>query len=369
MTAYSEKQLEQEIQALWMRRDRLSNLETKRLYLLVSGFLKGKNLSHYAKLQHCIINNSWDDLKSQLIDDFYTDVIYCRSLADSYQATPLNHCGALLSYYKNYLIDRIRRCQQERKAEDVLNELIDQKRSAERSMSGRREMNETSAADDQWNNGGRGFDDDSGCDRLMELNGSDGLEQTEILDEESATDLLAQDDFISTDPLQDDSPCDEKKARTIKIDERSYAFFTRLSDSFGGDDDLEAAELTRTILPAAVAFLDAAERKQQACGEPLWILLYLANHFCQAETDDRISLSTLRDRYGIRSHHVKARQLGITSALGGFPSFDDFAQTLLGQWLQGLGIAITRENQSEIRTALKILCRAALDRVKADDGH
>lgn len=56
---------------------------------------------------------------------------------------------------------------------------------------------------------------------------------------------------------------------------------------------------------------------------------------------------TLRDRFGIRSHHIKAQRLGTTWVRSGFASVDTFGQTLLGQWLQGLGLAISRENLSE----------------------
>lgn len=354
----SEEQIEREIQKLWLRRARLSHPETERLYRLVSGFLKRKYLPHYATLRHCIPHRSLDDLKSQLIDEFYVDVVYRRALQDDFQEKPLDHLGALLSFYERNLKDQMRRCKQQRKLENALKELREQRPNGDWPHTGRLDSDAISTRDDPPNAWAQSPDDGMQPD--------DSFDSDDVANS-PGEEAPAEDDAPSSDLSQDDRAGDVKKGRIYKVDERSYASLSRQFHLIGADDDLETAESARVLLIEANAFLDHAESQRLARDEPPWVLLYLACHFCQPDSETRVSMGTLAARHGIRSYHTKAQKLGVTWTLGGFASFDAFGQTLLGQWLQDVGIAINREHLSEIRAALKILCQAALDRLKAHD--
>jgi hypothetical protein len=88
-----------------------------------------------------------------------------------------------------------------------------------------------------------------------------------------------------------------------------------------------------------------------------WAVLYLALHFCHGR--ERLPLSRLHRIYVIPSYHYKARQLGIAPPRGGFGDPRDFADTLLGRWLIGCGIALDAERLDAIRFAFDLLCLEA----------
>jgi hypothetical protein len=88
-----------------------------------------------------------------------------------------------------------------------------------------------------------------------------------------------------------------------------------------------------------------------------WAVLYLALHFCHGR--ERLPLSRLHTMYAIPSYHYKARQLGIAPPRGGFGDSSDFADTLLGEWLTGSGIALEAEALDAIRFAFDLLCLEA----------
>ncbi len=387
MTVHSEEQFEREMQALWARRGDLSRRELDRLYQLVRGFLIQRNPRHYKSLRRCVLHTDRADLVAQLIDDFYCDVVYSRGLNDSFQATPLEHAGALLTYYKNYLTDRIRRCLREKNARETIDGEFKSALQASASRAAgidadegegtdlaavRRFMEESDSlpwdedpADCDATSQDHAGTCDTGEPTGLETNGDAG---TAARDEEKTEDPCGVSDAHPDASEQSVQSTSLKTTRKARVHPGGYRSLVRISQPSEAEDELEADGLMRRIRPAAQAFLDGAVQDHSRLGEPPWILLYLARHHCQDDPDARVSMSTLAKDYGIPSYHQKAQQLGITSARGGFPSLDAFARTLLGRWLQGIGIAIVRENLSEIRTALKILCYEALQRVKAAGG-
>jgi len=88
-----------------------------------------------------------------------------------------------------------------------------------------------------------------------------------------------------------------------------------------------------------------------------WVILYLALHF--GNDSRQLPLSTLQARYCIPSYHYKAVLLGTTSPRGGFARPDDYADTMIGRWLQDCGIALCADNDSLVRAAIDLLCQQA----------
>ncbi len=127
-------------------------------------------------------------------------------------------------------------------------------------------------------------------------------------------------------------------------------------------DDEDAERIRR----AAIGFLEQAED---------WVILYLGSHYCRAG-EDQPSLVSLARRYGIRNYAIKAKRLGITRPHGGYTREAPWSDTMLGQWMQSLGIEVeriaapqhsrTRRDSEPIARAMKILCCEALKKVKQD---
>jgi hypothetical protein len=111
------------------------------------------------------------------------------------------------------------------------------------------------------------------------------------------------------------------------------------------------------VLASAAQFMARAEP---------WVRLYLAEHFC-AESDAAVPISGLSKRHGIRSSHYKAERLGITHPRSGFASPRDWADTLLGRWVESLGIRADAANRSVTKAVLEILCLAALSAEAGQD--
>ena len=336
---------DRELKALWLRRADLSVRESEQLYRLVHSALIGVGASHYESLKWCYPGEPDQNLRLQLINDFYTDIVYLRALQPSFQPTPLNHVGALRSYYKNYLIDRIRRCERARKPAQVVAESV--------------------AAEARSGHTSHAMLDDEHHDQL-ETEGadwrSDHDQEAELAETTVKTDSQAE--SIADDWL---TRADEATKRVTVVEKRFFEAATRsvvesTAETLDQARDLE--QLRARILPQARAFLAEAVRDSRAQGEAPWVLLYLAHHHCQPDPELRQTMAGLAARYQIRNYNGRARKLGIASAKGGFPSLAAFSQTLLGGWLVKMGIAIDQDNMEEIAQALKILCEVALNEVE-----
>lgn len=280
--------LERELVALWGRRGRLSSTEWKRLFRLVDGCLRPVRLSLYGSLLRLHPNAGLDHLKAGLIADFFADKVCRPALAAGFNERPLAHCGALVTFYKRFLLDRIKQANTRAGNEQPLQ--------------------------DQAGIADVGPDAALGADESVPVDRSLGAEG-------------------SADGLMSRSP---GQTQSADLDDRSV------------------------LEQAAARFLDAI-----AVQEP-WVLLYLACHFCP-DDDAQVPLSRLAKRHGVKSYHHKAQRLGITWARGGFGSPDAFAATMIGQWVQGLGIAVALSELERIHAALKILCLVALSRVGTHD--
>lgn len=334
MTDFTSEELEREMQDLWLRRGQLTQAEHARFYRLVNGHLLRLESPYYWTIRRCQASGNLEELKERLIADFYCDVIYLRARKEDHIATPLAHRGALTLFYKRWLIDQVRICLKQLQHE---------------------ERHDT---DDEFT---AQYD-------LAAFEKTDGYQEDEIT-------LEAIDPFIGNthdDSFQrEESPrahADQGHAPSGSLNWSAKADREQYQDSPDIDDrsaDIALANPDKKIHQAARDFLDKAEKLHQEKGEAPWILLFLGCHHCPEDPEESIPMSLLRDRHDIPNYHGRARKLGITSALGGFPSLSAFAETYLGQWLREVGFRIALSELSEIGQALKILCAEALIRVKA----
>ncbi len=90
-----------------------------------------------------------------------------------------------------------------------------------------------------------------------------------------------------------------------------------------------------------------------------WVRIFLCCNFC-CESGSTVALVTLAKRHAISAYDYKARKLGITYIKQGFNSPEEFGETLLGQWIEAVGIPIVIDNKEAVDEALKILCLQAL---------
>lgn len=113
-------------------------------------------------------------------------------------------------------------------------------------------------------------------------------------------------------------------------------------------DSLKEAGLSpEEIAESAARWLEASEE---------WVRLYLALSNCpDAERSE--PLVKLAKRKGIKSYAYKAEKLGFN---WGNTTDAEFGDTLVGAWIESLGIEIVRENSLLVFGALKILCFEAL---------
>ncbi|HEB87591.1 MAG TPA: hypothetical protein ENI68_11340 [Gammaproteobacteria bacterium] len=118
-------------------------------------------------------------------------------------------------------------------------------------------------------------------------------------------------------------------------------------------EDLYNGKRDRHIAYKAREFLGSSEE---------WVRLYLALSWCPEY--DSIPLCKIGKRYQIASYHVKAQKLGITLMKSDIGDFAGYKDTMLGQWLTGLGTKVHRDNRDEINCALEILCLVALSLYK-----
>ncbi|MCC7310660.1 MAG: hypothetical protein IT510_05380 [Sulfuritalea sp.] len=87
---------------------------------------------------------------------------------------------------------------------------------------------------------------------------------------------------------------------------------------------------------------------------PDWALLMLRGHFCA--DDDAVPMSKLCK--GIAAYHYKAQQLGVTVKKNA-DGLVGYEHTLIGQWMQSLGVQIIPENHALMKFLLEAICLEA----------
>ena len=339
MTEYSMEEIETTVRDLWQRRDRLSEKEHTLFYRLVSGYLSRIYLPHYYALRRCHPLSNLEELKQQFIDDFYCDVIYLRALRGR-EGLPLHHLGALTLFYKNWLIDRIRRCMTRLRYEDP------------------------GGVDDNAVAGITSADPLNGQQAAGEMAGA--FQAVKDFIEDSEAEFTQSAGGHEQDLPPEDQQPGGKVAESLLWDQDPPATEMDWGHDWRRVERSAAAEAPDPgrIRQAAADFLDWADHRHAQAREAPWILIFLGCHHCPADAEDSVPMSALRERFAIPNYHERARRLGITSARGGFPSLEHFAKTLLGQWIRDLGFRIHLSELSAIGEALKILCEEALVRVK-----
>lgn len=96
-------------------------------------------------------------------------------------------------------------------------------------------------------------------------------------------------------------------------------------------------------------------------GLPDWALLMLRGHFCA--DDDAVPMSKLCE--GIASYHYKAQKLGVTVKKDA-DGLVGFEHTMIGQWMQALGVQIVPENHALMVFLLEAICLEATAKLEGD---
>lgn len=113
------------------------------------------------------------------------------------------------------------------------------------------------------------------------------------------------------------------------------------------------------LYTAAQAFL-AAEGEWAGLAEKIWwIQLYLREYFCP-DREHATPMSTLAREYQIPSYHYRALELGVTVPLDPAKAAKCFHGSLRARWLKSVGIPVDADHRAEVAVALKVLCIAAL---------
>lgn len=145
---------------------------------------------------------------------------------------------------------------------------------------------------------------------------------------------------------------DHYKARPISGDEPEESWDSAEHDDSSGVDEFLAGFGTDRLAGCIEAFLDQL---------PDWALLMLRGHFC---ADEAIPMHTLCA--GISSYHYKAQKLGITVKKGS-DGLRGYEHSMIGQWIQSLGVPIRPDNQIVIRFLMEAICLEATARVEGDN--
>jgi hypothetical protein len=249
----SRAELDARLSDLWRRRDRLTDPEVTELWGLVHSILNSVSLSHFQTLT---------DSPTDYISDFFTEKVVRSAREEGFEARSV-HAGALIGFFANYLVDRIRARNRRQQWLRYENELPD---------------------------------DEAGGDKPV-----------------NERDLP-----LKTEPL------DPLTLLGVQADD---------------------------VARSAMKFLQGSED---------WVQIFLCCHHCR-DAQSRIPLSRLAEIHAISSYDYWARKLGIAFKKHGYDNPEEFGATLLGQWVQGLGIALNQENAQAVAAALEILCATALE--------
>lgn len=142
---------------------------------------------------------------------------------------------------------------------------------------------------------------------------------------------------------------DHYKARPISGDEPEESWDSAdPADSSDVDEFLASFGIDR-LAGCIEAFLDQL---------PDWALLMLRGHFC---ADEPVPMYTLCA--GIPSYQYKAQKLGVTVKKGD-AGLLGYEHSMIGQWIQSLGVPIRPDNQIVIQFLMEAICREATLRVE-----
>lgn len=284
---------EEDLRDLWSRRPSLTAAEWTRLYQLIHGFLKHRN---------CPELQSLPGTRDDYIHDFFLDKVFQGGA----QGGKIDHSGALVIFFRRYLISALRDPYVRRRQTD------DRLDGAE---------GHPSDPEDAQPSG-------------------KGAQESQAL-------------VSSRDPKRDLLDRVAEAARAFLTDQRQkpdqHQIFKDLNNYYG----LWVPE----ILASARGFLMGQGLWERLRSESGWIMLYLREHFCPK---NGIALDALRRRYQIASYHYKALKLGITVPKGEQAALAVFRGSYRGQWLDSLGIPVDEDHRVEMALALQMLCLVAL---------
>lgn len=315
------EQLEARIVDFWARRHKLAKDEWNEFAKLIFVYLGARNFTHYATLQRYHPMEDYASLKRQFVEDFFTDKIFLPAIAESFKPSGLVSAKVLHgSYYPNYLVEKIRKC---KRYEEIL------------------EDNEVDNSTEK----------EAHSPAINETEQPDIGEGTEI----GSADHVTRD---AGDQLE-------------KVLEKNLASPNNIVEE-NAEDELQwsGAELVEAdkIQAAAMEFLESRDR----CD---WVLRFLGCHQFLDE-EDRPALQWLAKKHGITSYARRAKELGITRPHGGYTRAAPWSDTILGQWLMGVGVDVgqitdpgqsrTHRGDQQISEALKILRCETLRKVAID---
>ncbi|PQJ97058.1 hypothetical protein [Chromatium okenii] len=240
------------------------------------------------------IINTLPNESDDYINDFIFDKVYIT--ANSY--SQIYHTGALVSFYRNYLIDK------QRALKNVFDPIY--------------------------------FSDQDG-------NETDQAQQYQ--------DQKSFDDFIANHDEKDQ----ELLLNLLELEVKTGRIAPDLVQAFHKNLAIDLDQITI----AAQDFLQAKKQWKKLNKHLWWIHLYLTKHFC-ATGDDYSSLFELSKCYPMPSYYSRIVNFGLHVPKHNDAAMRSFHSSYCGEWLTSLGITIDAEHRFEIRIALKILCLVAL---------
>lgn len=287
------EQTDERLRDLWGRRATLSAREWEALYSIVYIVLKPKCGDLLAQLPMS---------SDEAIQDFFEDKVF--ALSD--HTSQINHAGALVVFYKRFLLSLLR--------DPYLTRRV------------------VPDSDDE--------DVDVPLDGVPEKFSAQLMSSDAIDDSLSCQNL---NDWIAAEieSLFPDLESGSQPSQTSAI-----------IAQFLGVDLVQ-------IIREAQDFLNGQGKWPHLAEQSDWIRLYLRCYFC-LEQEDAVALSTLARKYSIPSYHHRAVKLGVTVPLRRDAALESFRASYRGQWLASLGISIDPDHLTEMSLALKILCLVAL---------
>ncbi|QVL49491.1 MAG: hypothetical protein KFB96_02935 [Thiocapsa sp.] len=295
MTSVANQTLEtdERLRDLWRRRATLSQREWEALYSIVHSVLKPKFGELLGQLSVT---------PEEAIQDFFEDKVF--ALGD--HNSEIDHAGALMVYYKRFLLSLLRDPYRKRRVATPS------------------DADSVAASSDQIDKAG--LDQSANAD-----SGDDSFSRQHLEDW-----IVAQ-----LDPQLPDADKGGQPSETRAV----------VAQFIGVDLD--------EVVREAQAFLGGQGRWSHLAKQSDWIQLYLRCHLCP-EQADAVALSTLARKYNIPSYHHRAVKLGVTVPLRQDAALAAFCSSYRGQWLISLGIKIDPDHLLEISLALKVLCLVAL---------
>ncbi|MBK1693217.1 hypothetical protein CKO09_00475 [Chromatium weissei] len=270
----------------WQRRAHLNTTEWNAFYRLIFQVLRGK----YAQIINTLPNES---------DDYINDFIYDKVYITANNSSEIYHTGALVSFYRNYLIDK------QRALKNVFDPIC--------------------------------FNDEEGDE-------SDPEQQYQ--------NQKTFNDFI----VNHDTENEEQLLNLLELEPETGRVRSEVIQEFRKYFALDLDQITT----AAQDFLQAKHQWKKLNQHLWWIRLYLTKHFCTTG-EDYWSLSELKRLYPMPAYYSRIVKFGMHVPKKNDAAMRSFRSSHCGEWLTSLGILIDAEHRLEIRIALKILCLVALN--------